>query len=197
MALLQEGGTGRRVTHVFSAEWGTQTHVAAERGLATPTHVGPLGEWLEQRGYVIPDTGVIFHAYFPPAILRDLYVRSSFGIVAYAVPKLRGAIRSVQQLLRGMEFDDAMGEPGAGNGLADQVPAVEGFDRLQHEAFDVGVALRSWAPCILARGPSSRQSLNQVLSWIDRCVTHLTPQASCQAINGVTMSSSLLFFCGV
>ena len=55
----------------------------------------------------------------------------------------------------------------------------EGFDHFQTEALNAGLALRSWAPHILQADPSARHQVEQVLRWVDDCMTKVSPMGIC------------------
>ncbi len=46
-------------------------------------------------------------------------------------------------------------------------------------ALDVGQALRTMAPAILASSPDFKPQLEQVLNWVDRCALNFTPVGIC------------------
>ena len=142
-----------------------------------------LHEWLLAHGCKIPDQGIIMNAYFAPAPLRELYVRGAWRVVAFGVPKLRGCGSSLSQMLGDLPKPDAdvvYHGPQIEMNFASGPPT---FDSFQREALDTGAALRRWAPSILAADASSKELLNKALSWIDGCVTRLSPMGVCTASN--------------
>ena len=147
----------------------------AEGGLRTPVGTITLNQWYQNHQYVPPDRGVTFNAHSPPAVLRDVLVRGAWRVLAAPCPKLRGGHRSAHVFFAGCASSSV---PDVN--CEEKLPyRPEGFDHFQTEALNAGLALRSWAPHILQADPSARHQVEQVLRWVDDCMTKLSPMGIC------------------